>query len=199
MLLSGWLNRLCTGRRFSRKLHRLSRARKRRIPHTPSFVELLEDRTLLAAGFIQQLTDNSVDDSFPQVNSNGNVVWAASDGNDIAKDVWRVQSTMIDLNDATVPALSFVERFDFGTSGSPLETNYTQVTHGTLYNSTLGYGWQGAVGSRDRGTGTALTRDLNFASVQTFLVDLPNATYQVTLTLGDEGPYGHDQTIFLEG
>jgi fibronectin type 3 domain-containing protein len=31
------------------------------------------------------------------------------------------------------------------------------------------------------------------------VVDVPNGTYQVILTAGDAGPYGHDQEVFLEG
>ena len=98
------------------------------------------------------------------------------------------------------PAPAFAQRFDFGTRTSPLEPGYTRVTASTSYNATLGYGWAGgAVRELDRGTGTGVTRDLHYRDVGTFVVDVPNGTYQVTLTVGDTGPYRHDQQIILEG
>ncbi len=89
---------------------------------------------------------------------------------------------------------------DFGTSSSPLASGYTQVTEATKYSAALGYGWQsGTIGSRDRGTGTDLTRDLNYTPNGTFALDVPNGTYNVTVTTGDL-VYARDQMgIFLEG
>jgi fibronectin type 3 domain-containing protein len=90
--------------------------------------------------------------------------------------------------------------FDFGTPTSAVASGYTQVTEFTQYSAGQGYGWQsGTIGSRDRGTGTDLTRDLNFTPDGTFAVDLPNGTYKVTVTTGDL-MYARDQMgIFLEG
>ena len=64
-----------------------------------------------------------------------------------------------------------------------------------------GYGWQsGKICSADRKTGTALDRDLNLTADGTFVVDVPNGTYDVTLRLGDLGTTAHDQMgVFLEG
>ena len=95
---------------------------------------------------------------------------------------------------------SNILHWDFGTSSSPLATGYTRVTEATKYSGALGYGWQSSsIASRDRGTGTDLTRDFNFTSNGTFAVDLANGTYDVTLTLGDRS-YSHDQMgVFLEG
>jgi hypothetical protein len=51
-----------------------------------------------------------------------------------------------------------------------------------------------------RANGTALTRDLIYAPSLTFAVDLPNGTYDVTLTTGDTDIYPHDlMGVFLEG
>ncbi|MHC4402199.1 MAG: Ig-like domain-containing domain, partial [Planctomycetota bacterium] len=95
----------------------------------------------------------------------------------------------------------FAARYDFGTVGSPVAEGYTQVTPQSGYDAALGYGWQsGPVDSVDRATGTALTRDLDFAPLLIFAVDVPTGTYDVTLTLGDVGPYAHEQMgLFLEG
>jgi fibronectin type 3 domain-containing protein len=97
-----------------------------------------------------------------------------------------------------VPVL---RRFDFGVAGSPVAEGYAGVTPATGYSGSLGYGWLGGtVQGVDRGVGTALTRDLNFERELRFGVDVPEATYDVTLTLGDTGPYAHDQmAVFLEG
>ncbi|MGI9473517.1 MAG: hypothetical protein ACR2NZ_18390, partial [Rubripirellula sp.] len=90
--------------------------------------------------------------------------------------------------------------FDFGTGSSPLETGHTRVTGATTYNSDRGHGWVGGkVKALSRNAGSNLSRDLNFKNVATFAVDVPNGTYEVMLTVGDEGAYQHDQQIFLEG
>jgi fibronectin type 3 domain-containing protein len=101
------------------------------------------------------------------------------------------------LDDEVAPV---AHRFDFGSGRSPLESGYTRVTGTTTYSGSRGYGWSGATtGALDRGTGTSLTRDLSFADVGTFVVDVSGGTYQVELTVGDTGPYPHDQQVFLEG
>ena len=93
-----------------------------------------------------------------------------------------------------------VGRYDFGTATSPVESDYTRVTHTTTYSGAVGYGWTaGTVDSRDRGTGTALTRDFCFSGDATFEADLAAGTYEVAVTLGDMG-YGHDRMgVSLEG
>jgi fibronectin type 3 domain-containing protein len=87
---------------------------------------------------------------------------------------------------------AFATQFDFGTSTSPVESGYVQVTESTVYAS--GYGWDGTVGlgSRDRGGPNNLQRDLVFSGTDhTFNVDLANGQYKVTLTIGDNS-YTHD-------
>ncbi len=86
--------------------------------------------------------------------------------------------------------------FDFGTSGSPVESGYTQVTESTLYSSGLGYGWSVTSGlaSRDRGAPDDLRRDLIQGMTEhTFSVDLANGDYGVTVTIGDQ-IYTQDNT-----
>ena len=96
-----------------------------------------------------------------------------------------------------------IAQFDFGTPASPIQRGYTQVTESTSYTAARGYGWLGGVLSTDRGVGPApesLTRDSNYAPDRTFRVDLPNADYHVTLTLGDTGNIVHDDVgVFLQG
>jgi fibronectin type 3 domain-containing protein len=91
-------------------------------------------------------------------------------------------------------------RFDLGTASSPVATGYTRLSEAEVYSTSSGYGWvAGAVASRNRSGGTALTRDFNFTQAATFGLDLPNGTYDVTMTLGDSA-YAHDQMrISLEG
>jgi immune inhibitor A len=89
---------------------------------------------------------------------------------------------------------------DFGTAASPVEAGYAQVTNTTGYSSSLGYGWlPGRVDARDRSTGTALRRDFNFTALGTFVVDVPNGTYDVTITLGDASAPHDEMGIYLEG
>ena len=115
----------------------------------------------------------------------------------IALDYVTGNATLEVTDDDRPPFEAF---FDFGTSGSPVEAGYASVTERTRFTSELGYGWlSGAVRSRDRGTGTALTRDFNYLNDGTFGVSVPNGRYQVAMVLGDLGRYAHDQVgIFLE-
>ena len=102
---------------------------------------------------------------------------------------------------ATTLTPSFAAHFEFGTSASPVQSGYTLVTNTTTYSLALRYGWSaGVIGSRDRGTGPAVNLHLNYTPDGTFLVDLPNGTYQVSMLLGDAGAYWHDDMgIFLQG
>ena len=97
-----------------------------------------------------------------------------------------------------LPACSF--RYDFGTAASPVEAGYTRVSEATAYAAAAGYGWtSGVLASRDRGSETALRRDLVFTALGAFAVDLPNGLYDVVLTLGDRTA-AHDQMgVLLEG
>ena len=90
--------------------------------------------------------------------------------------------------------------YDFGESSSPVEAGYTQVNEETVYTSARGYGWQsGTIKSRDRITGSSLERDLNFTRSGTFVVDVPNGTYDVTVRLGDKSQSVHDRMgVYLE-
>jgi hypothetical protein len=91
--------------------------------------------------------------------------------------------------------------FDFGTATSPVDPGYTQVTANTTYSAGTGFGWtSGTIYDADHGAGDDLTRDQNFTTDGTFAVDLPDGSYNVTLTLGDTGPYPHDDMgVFLQG
>jgi len=93
-------------------------------------------------------------------------------------------------------------RLDFGTSSSPLAGGWTRVTNATSYSAAKGYGWQSSVRllSADRGTGSDVERDFNYVRSGTFAVDVPPGTFEVTVTLGDLGPYAHEQMgVYLEG
>jgi fibronectin type 3 domain-containing protein len=88
---------------------------------------------------------------------------------------------------------------DFGTASSPVEAAYTRVTHATTYSALRGHGWlSGTINSRDRATGTALRRDINFTVLGMFVVDMPNGTYDVTITLGDAAAAHDEMGIWLE-
>ncbi len=85
--------------------------------------------------------------------------------------------------------------FDFGTPTSPVATGTVGVSTES-YTPQRGYGWSGGglLDSRDRGQPDSVTRDFVFgdASGATFLVDLPDGSYQVRPTIGDAAT-GHDQ------
>ncbi len=108
---------------------------------------------------------------------------------DLSRDGIRVES---------VPAA----RYDFGTQNSPVQAGYTQVTRQMTYTEARGYGWLNTVQNTNRSNGTtpvALTRDFVLNPEMVFQTDLPNASYDVTLTIGDDTGR-HDQVgVFLQG
>lgn len=75
---------------------------------------------------------------------------------------------------------------DFDTAKSPLTPDYTGVQP-VRYSEARGFGWQTTTGltAIDRGSSDPLTRDFHRGKANTFLVDVPNGTYQVTALLGD--------------
>jgi fibronectin type 3 domain-containing protein len=94
----------------------------------------------------------------------------------------------------------YVARFDFGTATSPVAAGYTQITRNHRYSAATGHGWQsGSISDISRGTGTDLTRDVNFTHDGTFALDLANGEYDVIATIGDT-VLAHDLVgLFFEG
>ncbi len=92
-------------------------------------------------------------------------------------------------------------RFAFGTDTSPVPDGYTKVTEKTVYSRKRGYGWHlgDEVFGRDRERGDALRRSLDFGGWIEFLVDLPNGTYDVTVTMGDATGAHDEMGLILQG
>jgi PKD repeat protein len=82
--------------------------------------------------------------------------------------------------------------FEFGPHGSPVVPGYIGVS-AVAYSSSPGYGWQDptVVDGMIRQTSPSLTSTFARSKDATFLVDVPNGTYDVTPTLGDSA-YEHD-------
>ncbi len=96
------------------------------------------------------------------------------------------------------PPPSTGSNFDFGTATSPVASGYQKVTEATTYTSG-GFGWTNTttLESRDRGApANDLKRDfvLDSSAARTFKADMPNGTYAVTVTMGDNG-YAHDNMV----
>ena len=93
----------------------------------------------------------------------------------------------------------YVARFDFGPSTSPVAEGYAPLTRNDRYSTSTGFGWaSGSVYEITR-SGGPLTRDFNYTRDAEFALDLPNAVYDVIVTLGDAG-LAHDQMgVILEG
>ncbi len=88
--------------------------------------------------------------------------------------------------------------FDFGTSSSPVASGYSRVTESTAYSSG-GFGWTdtSTLESRDRSSQSdPLKRDfvMSASAARTFKVDMPNGTYAVTITMGDND-FPHDNMV----
>ena len=93
-----------------------------------------------------------------------------------------------------------VARFDFGTGSSPIASGYMRITRTDSYDSGIDYRWQlGQVFEIDRVQGDDMTRDVHYTRDGTFALDLPNAEYDVTVTVGDTGQPHEQMGIYLEG
>src|SRR5262245_42159559 len=88
----------------------------------------------------------------------------------------------------------------FGTARSPVAPGAKGVAP-VSYSATRGYGWNNLAGitAVDRGTADPLTRDLHKGKNNTFLVDVPNGSYQVTAILGDPSAAMDQVSIYAEG
>jgi len=88
--------------------------------------------------------------------------------------------------------------FDFGSETSPVEEGYLKVAHTLIYDEELGYGFDKAVGFRDRGTPDNLLRDFALADGAEFIVDLPNGDYFIRIIAGDEIAFNRSSFV-IEG
>jgi fibronectin type 3 domain-containing protein len=96
----------------------------------------------------------------------------------------------------------FEQRFDFGTSSSPVAAGNVRLTPAMRYSAAVGHGWAlGTIQDRDRGAtyGDERSRDFNFSPNATFAVDVPAGVYEVTVALGDGISLRDEMGIFLEG
>jgi len=89
-------------------------------------------------------------------------------------------------------------KYDFGTSSSPVSSGYSRITETTAYTASS-FGWTDTSGleSRDRSAlADDLKRDfvLHSSAARTFRVDLPNGSYSVSVTMGDND-FAHDNMI----
>ncbi len=89
------------------------------------------------------------------------------------------------------------QRFDFGSSSSPVADGYTRVTHTTLYGGGATYGLSDQVAVRDRGAPDDLRRDF-IVGTTTFSTDVPDGDYWVTVTSGDQIAPNHTD-LAIEG
>ena len=94
----------------------------------------------------------------------------------------------------------FVEQYDFGTSTSAVEHRFTGATD-TLHGSGR-FGWvSGAVGlhAADSGQSDPLLSDSVLVEDGTFVVNVPNGTYDLTVHLGSMQDVHDQMGLFLEG
>ncbi|SDD42187.1 fibronectin type 3 domain-containing protein [Sanguibacter gelidistatuariae] len=107
--------------------------------------------------------------------------------------------------DPTTPAPT-VRIFDFGTATSPVAAGADGVHETLTYTADRGFGVVPdsgvALASRDRGaTQSDADRDFVIGTAWSFLVDVPNGTYDVTVTSGDTltGTSTTKTNVSLEG
>ena len=147
----------------------------------------------------QPVTVTGADEAIFDGDQISNIVFSVIDGSsaDEYDPVLEVTAEVTTLDDeANVPL-----RYDFGTLFSPLESTYTKVTFEDTYNVSDGFGFTGDVyWSLDRGAGDELERDFAYTkSSMSFLVDLPNGTYDISVLMGDEKFTQDNMQLSMEG
>ena len=94
--------------------------------------------------------------------------------------------------------------FDFGTETSPVMAGWLQVHNNMLYTPERGYGLTSAANARNRSGGDDLTNDFvipGASNPYTFLADVPNGAYDVTVYAGDllAGTSATRTSVTIEG
>jgi|GEM_PF-6979704 len=108
-------------------------------------------------------------------------------------------SAALSVTDNDAPIFTAAS-FDFGTAGSPVGAGFTRVTATSNYTAAVGFGWlSGTIGQTDRGTSDPVTRDFNYTVDGTFVVNVVNGTYTVTVTMGDAAAARQKMAVYLEG
>jgi hypothetical protein len=112
----------------------------------------------------------------------------------------KARTLALQLEELEIRQLLSSYHFDFGTSTSPVAAGYTGVPL-VSYSPSQGYGWQNLLGisAVDRGGNHPLTEDFHQGTNATFLVNMPNGTYDVTPTLGDSQAAHNNVTISAQG
>ncbi len=175
---------------------------------TSDVVALSGPNGSIAVDAVNQLSENQFEIVFAEQSSGGDYSY------EVGPDILDLNGRPLDQDQDGVlgevgedaylggfTILPFTAKYDFGLFYSPVETGYLQVTPSTLYSSTLGFGYLGgSVRAVDRSAGTAMSRDIHYSGELNFAADVPDGLYEVTLHIGDQGPYAHEQmAVFLEG
>ncbi|MEJ0018377.1 MAG: Ig-like domain-containing protein [Acetobacteraceae bacterium] len=94
--------------------------------------------------------------------------------------------------------------FDFGPGGSAVATGFTAVAPSSAYSAAIGYGWSvtgdvSASPAAPADTLQPMMADFVQASDATFRVDVANGTYDLFITLGDDGAAHSNMGYEIEG
>jgi fibronectin type 3 domain-containing protein len=92
-----------------------------------------------------------------------------------------------------------VLRYDFNSGSSPTAPGFVGVGNTNNYDPMLGYGWASSASTFSRGMEAPLLRDGHWGVDNTFLVDVPDGTYVVNVTLGDASFARNFINVELEG
>jgi hypothetical protein len=94
-----------------------------------------------------------------------------------------------------------IRHIGFQPSTSILPLGY-QRDDGSVYNASRGWGWDVALGARDRGPVNADPRLNTYvfsSAVATWRCDLPNGRYTVNIVCGDAGAISGPQWVYVQG
>jgi hypothetical protein len=96
-------------------------------------------------------------------------------------------------------------RFDFGTATSTVAPGYLLITPSDLYSDQVGYGWEvypgHTLGAIDHSGElvAGINANANTTTLASFLVDVPDGVYALTVTLGDAATPKEGMGVFHHG
>jgi len=113
-----------------------------------------------------------------------------------------VVTALVSCSKNTGPGILYL--YDMGTEKSPVEKGYIQVSPASAYTDQAGYGWLNKPGGGFDTLAGKWNNDLNRDGVWAkdslvFRANIPNGTYLLTLTLGNNTERHLNQSVYFNG
>lgn len=117
-----------------------------------------------------------------------------------AEKIAQADATLVNNLVKPVEQSKIQQRFQFGLADAPTVSGYEKVTRTSMYSSDAGYGWlTKELWNIKNGVGTTFANQGLGTSNGTFVVDVPNGNYRVTVRLGHPTQALSKMGVYLQG